>query len=843
MKITPKHLIQSIIFLILLGCSFFLLLPFLCTTFILPQLLEKLAIPHKEVQIVQLTHHNLSGSIHFAGNNQDLLTVPRFTLHYSLQDLLKGQLHSLEIEGGSLEASLINGKIVFDGIPSQTEGTSKLATPNLLLPITLQSLILKNCSLVVNNTPSEKVHFIFDGLFRPEIEKVDSGYLLSGAEGDINVSGTTPLHLSFSTEKKEGGYKITGTGKIPAISKLVEPYTRLGQIQGKAEFSLETFFYTAPVQPGNFTVSISITDFVFRHQHISLLNNSSKDPVTIKIQGSNQSAEYIVEGLSISHPQKAAIHLKGMINKSSQMIHTAGTMQLESSNFKNANLLTSYSTEFYPPEQRFKAMFQLQDEDVNNFRMAYKGTTFNTAPIQISIHGTQEKNNSSFDIALHTKNIRIEKNGESSQIPTLQILANFHEKEAGKTIEITGNIPEIAFPERDINLRNMSFLFPISLPISQGTEDNGSLDIKNIQGFGTDIASLTLKSQIGEQGLQFAGTVDNQLMKPMQIRFSGHLDSRMNLEIDYALPPSHFSSTLLPAALPFPDLLTVEAEIELQGNFSYKKQIPQGTLSARLSQGSISMDNINLNITGISTDIRLPQLPKIDSEPSQKLIIESIDYGTLRFSEGRIHYQLEDQANLFIEKSSFSWCSGKIESGSLRLSSEHPEIETMLYCDRLSLSELLTQFSISDTEGEGSLNGKLPVHLSKSGLDVDGGFLFSTPGKSGIIKFNNTEILRNSLPAVDKTGYLDYSLQALEDFSYNWTRLTFSKREENLLLAMEIDGKPTLPLPFSFKKGQMKPNGKGTGMQHPVRLDVNFLLPLNDMFKYGQNIQSIMENM
>jgi len=32
-------------------------------------------------------------------------------------------------------------------------------------------------------------------------------------------------------------------------------------------------------------------------------------------------------------------------------------------------------------------------------------------------------------------------------------------------------------------------------------------------------------------------------------------------------------------------------------------------------------------------------------------------------------------------------------------------------------------------------------------------------------------------------------MQALENFSYNWTKLTFNSQEDDLLIKMQIDGK------------------------------------------------------
>ena len=86
-------------------------------------------------------------------------------------------------------------------------------------------------------------------------------------------------------------------------------------------------------------------------------------------------------------------------------------------------------------------------------------------------------------------------------------------------------------------------------------------------------------------------------------------------------------------------------------------------------------------------------------------------------------------------------------------------------------------------------------------------------------------------------------MKALENFSYNWTKLSFNSEKNDLLISMQLDGKPAEALPFGYQNGQIVPSSQGPGLQHPIRLDVNFRLPMNDLFQYGKNIQSMMENM
>ncbi len=109
--------------------------------------------------------------------------------------------------------------------------------------------------------------------------------------------------------------------------------------------------------------------------------------------------------------------------------------------------------------------------------------------------------------------------------------------------------------------------------------------------------------------------------------------------------------------------------------------------------------------------------------------------------------------------------------------------------------------------------------------------------------FNNTKQIREGLPNIDQTAYLDYAVKSLENFSYNWTKLTFAKDQKDLLVKMQLDGAPAAPLPFGYQNGNIVKTDKGPGIQHPIRLDVNFRFPLQDLFRYGKNVQSIMENL
>ena len=326
----------------------------------------------------------------------------------------------------------------------------------------------------------------------------------------------------------------------------------------------------------------------------------------------------------------------------------------------------------------------------------------------------------------------------------------------------------------------------------------------------------------------------------LRLRFAGSTSLENPLALDFTVPPVRITEKSLPRLVKLPKGLTLNGRLQGRGNFSIAAPGPTGSVTLSLADASLDLAEQNVHLQEIESTLTLPALPGLASLPSQELRIGSLGLGNLKFTDGRIRYRVEDSLSLFIEKSRFTWCGGKVESGSLRISPDKPELATTLYCDRLQFTDLLGQLGISDAEGKGSLNGRLPILFDGRRLSFEDGFLFSTPGDGGIVRFGNTELLQQGLPQTGQAAHLDYSMQAMENFAYNWTKLTFASDGDDLRITMQIDGKPANPLPFGYRSGQLVKVTTGSGIQHPIRLDVNFHLPFAQMFKYGQSIQQMM---
>ncbi len=126
------------------------------------------------------------------------------------------------------------------------------------------------------------------------------------------------------------------------------------------------------------------------------------------------------------------------------------------------------------------------------------------------------------------------------------------------------------------------------------------------------------------------------------------------------------------------------------------------------------------------------------------------------------------------------------------------------------------------------------------------GFLYSTPGEGGNIRVTGLESITSGLTAGSRQfAQLDLARAALKDFHYDWARLDLNAMGDDLIMRMQIDGKPAAVLPFVFKRKlggfvRVKGNNPGSRFQG-IKLDVNFRLPLTRILDYGSSIKAIKE--
>jgi hypothetical protein len=227
------------------------------------------------------------------------------------------------------------------------------------------------------------------------------------------------------------------------------------------------------------------------------------------------------------------------------------------------------------------------------------------------------------------------------------------------------------------------------------------------------------------------------------------------------------------------------------------------------------------------------------------LRFSNASFGNISIHQGRVAWQLEPSGSVFIEESAFKWAGGTIYANGVRISPGDEQLTVPLFCDRLKLTEILQQFGIANAEGEGTVSGRIPLLINKNTITFEDGFLYSSPGQGGSVKVAAFDLLTAGIPKNSpQFAQIDFAVEALKNFKYNWVKLLLQTTGEDLVMQMQMDGKPVQSLPFSYNSetgtfARLKNNQRG--IDQPIRLDVNFRFPLNRFLGYSGKIQDLMK--
>jgi hypothetical protein len=383
-----------------------------------------------------------------------------------------------------------------------------------------------------------------------------------------------------------------------------------------------------------------------------------------------------------------------------------------------------------------------------------------------------------------------------------------------KAGKMTGEIkaPQIAWKEvdlgsfrADITLQDMMYFL------------NGNYSSTLLKGFVTRVsgsAEITRSTYRGELVLQSA-------MTPF---------AAVNLGIfDSSLETSYFSGDLG---------LDTFLKLETGGL--------RGRMQVKLQNGVFKFPAKNYTINGIGFSMLMPSLPDLRTAPAQTLHFTEATIGNLAFNKGKLVWQLESMESIFLEQGVVQWAGGRVFTNAVRISPEMKEFVVPLFCDRLKLTEMLQQFGLRNAAGEGTVSGRIPLEIGKEAIRFEDGFLYSSPGQGGSVKVAAFDLLAEGIPKnTPQFAQIDFAAEALKNFQYDWVKLLLDTEGEDLIMQMHMNGKPVESLPFKYdsRTGLLQRiEDSGQGIKQPIRLDVNFRLPLNRFLGYSGKIQDILEN-
>ncbi len=426
---------------------------------------------------------------------------------------------------------------------------------------------------------------------------------------------------------------------------------------------------------------------------------------------------------------------------------------------------------------------------------------------------------------------------------------NIHTLPVSPRVDLTTELVSgsVTFPDKNMSVQGIWAQLPVAYPHmgKPGRFSVGKLIFDN-QSFLTGGGSI---HRTEKKAVQFDGTFQMPDSDAMTITLNGvagldpgihgHVTVKTNR---FKVSPSNFE-TFMPQSL-FP----VEYDLDVQASgfagWENHRLSTEGDLV--IYDGFVSVPDQKLTLEQIQGHLKFNDLLAPASFPGQKVTVARIQAGDFKATDAMVRFTLEKGPFFLLENMRVNWAGGLVSTESFRIPSQDQFMDLTLYCDRIQLNQLLAQMGGFDTQGDGSLNGRIPVTFKNGEISFDNAFLFSTPGQGGRIVIQNPGKLMAGVP-MDSPGFsqLDLAGEALKDFEYTWAKLTFTTRGDTLTANMELDGKPGRILPFVYEKdinSFVRVDAKSPGSRFQgIKLDVNLTFPFNQVVTFGNKIRKLLK--
>lgn len=392
----------------------------------------------------------------------------------------------------------------------------------------------------------------------------------------------------------------------------------------------------------------------------------------------------------------------------------------------------------------------------------------------------------------------------------------------------------------DINIKEIEGDLPFSWPLDR-SNDKGKLSIEKFTYGDYAFGPLSLKIAQKKGDISFTGTVKYPALADMIINIEGSTSltskggaTNIKADIPAYKPGADIDLGKFAPALKgykFNGLLKTDGAINLSGS------LMKSGLNITIEKGAINNNENKLALKDILLSLTLDDLISFRSPFGQKIKIGNASFGDISVNDVAVDFRVDTLSSIFIEQGRFKWCGGNINIQSFRVDTEKDEYLITLFCDRLMLADILEQFGVAGVSGGGTVNGRIPITISKGKISFEDGFLYSTPGGGGKINIQGTDIFKEGMaPGTPEYIQMDIASEALKAFDYSWVKLSLDSDDGELAVKLQFDGKPENKLPFRYDKDlsrfqRVETASEGSNFQG-ISLDVNFKLPLDELLNY-----------
>jgi len=775
-------MLLTVVVLVLLTAAYFFL-PYYLESRLLPRLIAEIGLTDADLKVRNIGIFSADlGPLRIGPARRPALLIRSVQIDYAPQELVRKKIKRIGFSGIELYAQVENGTLSlreFDPAPvaAALQSRKKATQPSdgSLPPISVERLEVSSALLILDRGVRR-----YRLPFEVEVMPEDAGYKRFAATAALFPEGHK-ISAAAQIDLDENTMRLTAA--MDAI-KLEEFAGRIQGIPGLKLAGTATVQTTAKVQLAPFKIASATASLQLQKSGIRFndVEMTSEDPhVDISGHGS----------LTQLTARYAVVLPDVRIRSGSETIHLP-RVEVKG----NANLAGGDSN-------ALTADFELRTPDT--------GATLNAATLNI-------------------KEIRLSGSVRRAGDSGLKLDGNLRFEDAGFLV-----------PQLDVEIANARGEIPLKWPPVPEPQ-SGRISIGLLRHRQVDLGNAAGDIRQTATGFSFEGRHTNKLLPQLSLTFKGtaglyktdRRETKIHLEL---LRPDGASAIDLARFAPSAKDMMLSGKFLINADLMVAGGGFKGSIQSEFSNGVFSIRKNKLSVEGIHMSLALPELPNLRSAPGQQIRFDRISFGGLVATEGIIDFQLESPTSFLIEKTHFVWCGGNVDTQSMRVSPGLEDYRIVFYCDRLNLANVLEQFGAAAAEGQGTVNGRIPVHYADGKLSFADGFLFSTPGGGGQIHLSGTDILTAGIPP-ESPQYIQMELarEALKDYDYAWAKLRITSEGEDLLLQMQMDGKPAGTLPFVYSKeigGFIKVEAESQGSRFQgIRLDVNFRLPLNKILLY-----------
>jgi hypothetical protein len=781
---------------------------------------------------------------------QPALRIDSLRLDYSLRGIFARHVERLALGGVVVQGQWQDGRFALAGFPeTEAEAWPKAADSGFTMPGTIGQLSI-NSGLLRCEVGGRIVQLPFSLQLAQEKTR-GAGEVIAPLTGSLKLypeGQELAIDLKAAWEARVFSFKA-GAKDFP-LSSLAG---FLGaDLAGRLQFAAEGRIGLDPVVVGFLELRGAIEQFSLRDPESGWRLNGAgaqdTPPLLLALTVADGKWDFTSSGLALHGPLELTIaELKGAGVLAAAGGSGAGSLRL-------GLQLAGHEGEGIRAKGEFKTAFSPQGGWSFTLQGVSEKAKNSSPPLACSAFGLEFEKGPAAPLTLAASITGLalrQAHDQSLLVPDLKVSAVLPELGPGPAGRVELHVPELLMRNGQTELRLAGLAANLPLPRAvPKTGAPGQVQLTRIILNGQDLGGLQLTAKQQPNGLLFSGSHRSKVLEGVAVQVKGRMDlspvNNLHATLRLSAPKQNFTAFNLGRFVEAKQEITLSGEFTMEATGAFAGDGMSGGLRLQFSNTRLGLPKRGIGVDGLNLALAVPDLFQKRSLPAQPLTFASARVGDLTLSDGKFAYQIESLNSLLLESGSFAWCDGHVYSQALRLQSNLKDYELTLFCDRLRLAGLLAQFGLQGAEGEGTLNGRIPLAVVDGRVRFVDGFLYSSPGDGGSIRIGNVGLLKAGIPKdTPQYSQLDFAGEALKNFQYNWAKLRLRSQGEELLLEISLDGQPAQPIPFRYNSqlGSFSrlEAGETGGIIHPILLDLNLRLPFQQILEYGGGIKKLYE--